>query len=101
MKHFRLLILLACGLACATSAHAQITVGISIKERFHLAHEPIIATAIVTNQTGHDITLSDTPQYQWFAFRITTDGDRVVAARDVHYQLPPLSVKAGETVKRI
>ena len=100
MKYFRLLILLACGLASVTAARAQITVGISIKDRFHLLHEPIIATATVTNQTGRDVTFTDTPQYQWFAFRITTDGDRSVGPRDLHYKVPPLLVKAGTTVKR-
>ena len=100
MKFLRLLLFLACGLASASIARAQITVSISIKERFHLLHEPIVATVVVTNLTGRDITFSDTPQYQWFAFRIITEGDRVVPARDLHYKLPPLAVKAGETVKR-
>jgi len=99
MKQLRLLFLIACGLCAAVTARAQITVGISIKERFHVLHEPIIATAIVTNLTGRDITLSDTPQYQWFGFRIT-EGDRVIPPRNLRYNLPPLSVKAGETVKR-
>ncbi len=100
MKHFRILVLLACGLAFTTVARAQITISLSIKERFHLLHEPVVATAILTNLTGHDITLSDTPQYQWFAFRITTDNDRAVAPRNFHYKVPPLTVKSGETVKR-
>ena len=100
MKQLRLLLLVACGLCAAVTARAQITVGIAIKERFHILHEPIVATAIVTNLTGRDITLSDTPQYQWFGFRITTEGDRVIPPRNLRYNLPPLSVKAGETVKR-
>jgi len=100
MKQLRLLLLVACGLFAVVTARAQITVGIAIKERFHILHEPIVATAIVTNLTGRDITLSDTAQYQWFGFRITTEGDRVIPPRNLHYNLPPLSVKAGETVKR-
>lgn len=100
MKQLRLLLLLACGLAAASSARAQITVGVSIKERFHLLHEPVVATATVTNLTGRDITLSDTGQYQWFAFRITTTDDRIVTPRDLRYKVPPLTVKSGETVKR-
>ncbi len=54
----------------------------------------------MTNLTGRDITLSDTPQYQWFGFRITAPDDQMVPPRDLKYQLPPLAVKAGETVKR-
>ncbi len=100
MKHLRLFLLLACILAGATAARAQITVNISTKERFHLLHEPVIVTVLVTNQTGHEITLSDSQQFQWFAFRITLDNDRAVAPRDAHYHLTPLTVKAGETVKR-
>jgi hypothetical protein len=100
MKHLRYLFLLACALACAGTASAQITVGISIKERFHIVHEQIVATVSLTNLAGRDITLSDTPQYQWFSFRITTGDDRVILPRDLHYKLLPLSVKAGETVKR-
>ena len=101
MKQLRLLLLVVvCGLSAAVTARAQISVGISIKERFHILHEPINATVVVTNLTGRDITLSDTPQYQWFGFRITAEGDRVIPARNLHYKLPPLPVKAGETVKR-
>jgi len=100
MKHFRLLLLVLCSVAAATTARAQISVSISIKERFHILHEPIVATVVVTNQTGRDITLSDTAQFQWFAFRITSEGDRVVPPRDLRYQLPPLPIKSGETVKR-
>jgi hypothetical protein len=100
MKHLRLVLLLVCGLAAATTARAQISVSVSIKERFHILHEPIVATTVVTNLTGRDITLSDTQQYQWFSFRIITDNDRVVMPRELHYKVPPLSVKAGETVKR-
>jgi hypothetical protein len=100
MKHLRLLLLLACALAAASTAQAQISVSVSVKERFHILHEPIIATAVVTNLAGRDITLSDTQQYQWFSFRITTEGDRVITPRDLHYKVPPLTVKAGETVKR-
>jgi hypothetical protein len=100
MKSFRLLILLVCSLAAATTARAQINVGISIKQRFHILHEPILATVTVTNQTGRDITLSDTPQYQWFGFRVTAPDDQIIPPRDLHYKLSPLAVKSGETVKR-
>jgi hypothetical protein len=96
MKYLYLLLFLC----TATLAQAQITVSVSIKQRFHLLHEPVVATVNVTNLTGHDITLSDTPQYQWFGFRITTDGERMISPRNLAYHLPDLNVKAGETVKR-
>ena len=96
MKYLRLFFFLC----VATAAHAQITVSCSLKQRFHMLHEPIIATVNVTNLTGRDIKLSDTPQYQWFGFRVTTDGDRMIPPRNVNYHLPPVTVKAGETIKR-
>ncbi len=100
MKFLRLVLFLACSLVAVTTARAQISVTVSIKERFHLLHEPVVATVLVTNQTGREITFADTPQFQWFAFRIITDGDRVVPPRDLNYKLSPLTVKIGETVKR-
>src|SRR4051794_5057108 len=100
MKVFRRCLLTLCVLAMCVTAHAQITVSLGIKQRFYMLHEPIIATAVVTNQTGHEITLADTPRYQWFGFRITAPGDQIIPARDLHYQLDPLVVKSGETVKR-
>jgi hypothetical protein len=96
MKYLRLLLFLC----LATAAHAQITVDCSLKQRFHLLYEPLIATVMVTNRTGRDITLSDSPQYQWFGFRISGEGDRMIPPRSLTYHLQPLSVKAGETVKR-
>lgn len=99
MKYFRLLLLLS--LCClATAAHAQINVSISIKQRFHLLYEPVIATVNVTNQTGREITLSDSPQYQWFGFRILAEGDRMIPLRNNNYHLAPITMKPGETVKR-
>ena len=100
MSTRRLLLLAGLLLAAAATARAQISVSMSIKDRFHILHEPIVATAVVTNLTGRDITLTDSAQFQWFGFRITTSGDRLVAPRDLRYKLPPLPVKAGETVKR-
>ncbi|MEI9893499.1 MAG: hypothetical protein WDN28_06265 [Chthoniobacter sp.] len=96
MKYLRLLLFLC----LATAAHAQITVTCSVKQRFYLLYEPIIATVNVTNFTGRDITLSDSQQYQWFGFRIIGEGDRMIPPRSVNYHLPPVSMKAGETIKR-
>jgi hypothetical protein len=96
VKYLHLLLFLC----LATVAQAQITVTCSLKQRFHLLHEPIIATVNLTNLTGRDITLYDTPQYQWFGFRIIGDEDRMVPPRSLNYHLPDVTVKAGETIKR-
>jgi len=60
----------------------------------------VVATVSVTNQAGRDITLTDSSQYQWFGFRISGEGDRMIPPRSLDYHLPALTVKAGETVKR-
>ena len=100
MKLFFLLLASAGLLAGGTPARAQIVVGISISERLHLRHEPVLATVTVTNQTGRDITLADSRQGQWFSFQITREGDQFIAPRDPDYHLAPLPLRAGETVKR-
>ena len=99
MKHFRRLLLCLSGFAALT-AHAQFSVQMSVKEHLYIIHEPLIATVNLTNNSGRDITLSDTPQFQWFGFRISGAEDRIIPPRGANYHLDPLTVHAGETVKR-
>ena len=40
MKYLHLLLFLC----VASAAHAQISVSVSVKQRFHLLHEPVVAT---------------------------------------------------------
>ncbi len=100
MKLAHLLLAAAGLLAAAAPARAQIAVSISVKERLHIRHEPVLATVSVTNNTGRDITLEDTRQGQWFGFQINADGDQFIAPRDPNYHLDPLPIRAGETLKR-
>ncbi len=99
MKLPRRLLVLAL-LALVAPARAQIAVEISIKQRLFILHEPILATVSVTNQTGRDIILADSRQGQWFGFQISSEGDHFVAPRDPDYHVPPLPLRAGETLKR-
>jgi hypothetical protein len=96
MKYLSLLLFFV----AATAAQAQIAMSLSIKDRFYMLHEPIVATVNVTNLTGREITLSDTPEFKWFGFRILGDADRPVPARDLNYHLEPLTVAPGATAKR-
>ena len=100
MRLFRFPLFTLAILFAVHSARAQIGVTISVKEHFYVLHEPVIATVTVTNNTGRDITLSDTPQYQWFAFRIKSSEERVIGPRGGSYKLEPLTLRAGEVVKR-
>ena len=100
MKPFRLLLLCLIGFVALPAARAQFTVQLSLKEHLYILHEPLIATVNLTNNSGRDITLSDTPQFQWFSFRINGAEDRIIPPRGANYHLEPLTVHAGETVKR-
>jgi len=106
MKPFRHLLFFLFGFAALSAAHAQFNVQVSIKEHLYVLHEPLIATVNVTNNSGRDVRLEDTEQYQWFGFRIMSVGgeNSMVpprgAANGVNYRLAPLVVHAGETVRR-
>ena len=100
MKLTRCLSVLLLLLFTLASAHAQIAVDISIKRRLFVRHEPVLATVNITNNTGRDIELTDTKEAQWFSFQISGEGDRFVPARNLDYHLEPLSIRAGETLKR-
>jgi len=100
MKTLRPLLWFAVLLAVLTHAHAQITVEFSVKRRLFIRHEPIIATVTLTNLTGRDIVLDDTPEMQWFAFQVTGSGERIFPPRNPNYSLDPLEIKAGEQKRR-
>jgi hypothetical protein len=85
----------------AAGAHAQLGVELQIKRRIFMAHEPILATVVVHNNAGRDIMLADTEEGgPWFSFHITAENGRMIPPRDSHYEVEPLQVKSGETVKR-
>jgi hypothetical protein len=100
MKLFHWLLLLISLHFLPSTINAQITVEISVKHRFYIRHEPVLATVTVTNQTGRDITLADTRLDPWFSFQITSDHNQVVAPRNPDYHLDPLSIRSGATLKR-
>lgn len=100
MKLLRSLLLLALLLAGVATSPAQLTVDLSIKRRLFLAHEPLMATVTVNNQTGRDITLADTPQMPWFSFQVNGRSERIVPPRNQNYHLDPLEIKAGGSMRR-
>lgn len=88
-------------LGAMVSAKAQLIVDLKMKNRQTILHEPIIATVSITNNTGRNIVLADTAEGgQWFAFQIRPDANKVIPARNVNYEVPPLQMAPGETVKR-
>jgi len=100
MKLFRPILLIAALMAIVSSAHAQLTVDLTIKRSLFIAHEPIIATVTITNLSGRDVTLADTPEMQWFGFQVTGAGERIYPPRNPNYGLEPLEVKAGGQMRR-
>src|SRR5579862_9213494 len=82
-------------------AHAQITVDLLLQRSMFILHEPVVATVSVTNNTGQDIMLADTDVGgPWFSFGIKDDNEKRVAPRDAHYELQPLNLHSGDSVKR-
>lgn len=92
---------LAClALAFASAAHAQLSVGLEIKRRTYLRHEPILATVTISNLSGRDLMLEDGAS-PWFGFTVEHGSDRtILSPRVPDYQLDPIEIKLGETVKR-
>lgn len=84
----------------APELHAQLQVQVRVSRRLYVAYEPIVATLQITNLTGRDVTLQDSDGHNWLAFRIRTGDDRLVPPRDVNYQVGPITIGVGETLKR-
>lgn len=87
-------------LALATGALAQVSVDLRIDRRSYMAYEPVIATVSITNLAGRDILLQDTASERWLSFQIQGGGENLVAPRNADYHLSPLTVAAGESLKR-
>ena len=86
--------------AFAEAAHAQIQVGLSIKRRFFVVYEPIVATVTLTNLSGRDVPLEDEEGTPWFGFQVSTADDQPIPPRDLDYKLSPLVLPSGQTLKR-
>ena len=65
---FRILIIAA--MSAAAAAHAQIQVELNFKRVQFIAHEPILATVTIANNSGRDIDLHDDNGQHWFGFEI-------------------------------
>lgn len=71
-----------------------------LPRRLYVAYEPIIATVSVTNLTGRDVMLDEIDGQKWFSFQIETGEERLVPPRNPNYELAPLMIPSGQTVKR-
>jgi hypothetical protein len=81
------------------TAHAQVHVELSFKRLQYIAHEPILATVKIANNSGRDIDLHDDSGQHWFGFEINAGEGRLLAPLKQEAE-PPLHVEAGKTVTR-
>ena len=65
-----------------------------------MLYEPIVATVTIKNFAGRDVTLADSPTQSWFGFQISRGEGQIVPPLDPNYQLSPLTIPVGQTVKR-
>jgi len=87
-------------LAAAATAQAQIQVDLSFKRLQYIAHEPILATVRIANNSGRDIDLHDDSGQHWFGFEVNAAEGRLLAPLAQAEPEPPLHVEAGKTVTR-
>ena len=95
---FRILIVAV--MSAAAAAHAQIQVELSFKRVQYIAHEPILATVTIANNSGRDIDLHDDNGQHWFGFEINAGEGRLLAPLKQNAAEPPLHVESGKTVTR-
>jgi hypothetical protein len=86
-------------LLVAATAHAQIQVELSFKRLQYIAHEPVLATVKIANNSGRDIDLRDESGQHWFGFEINAGEGRLLAPLRPKAE-PSLHIEAGKTVTR-
>ncbi len=98
MMRFR--IQLAALFLVAATAQAQIQVELSFKRLQYIAHEPVLATIKIANNSGRDIDLKDDSGHHWFGFEINASEGRLLAPLRQAAAEPALHIEAGKTVTR-
>jgi hypothetical protein len=95
-----ILALACCAFAAIHQASAQVNVDISLKRGLFIRYEPVIVIVTITNLSGSRLELADEGNHKWFSFQIESAGGELVPPRNPDYALSPLTVEAGQTVKR-
>ena len=89
----------ALALLLVATAQAQIQVELSFKRLQYIAHEPVLATVKIANNSGRDIDLHDDSGQHWFGFEINAAEGRLLAPLNENPE-SDLHVEAGKTVTR-
>lgn len=87
-------------LSVSATAQAQIQVQLSFKRLQYVAHEPILATVTIANNSGRDIDLRDDSGQHWFGFEVNAGEGRLLAPLKQAVAEPALHLEAGRTVTR-
>ena len=95
-----LCLFVVCLLLAAVTARAQVQIEVSLARRSYILYEPIIATVTITNHAGQDLDFHDVPGKQWFNVEMYGGENQMIPPYDPDYKLSPLTVPAGQTVKR-
>jgi len=84
----------------SATAQAQIQVQLNFKRLQYIAHEPILATVTIANNSGRDIDLRDDSGQHWFGFEVNAGEGRLLAPLKQAAAEPALHIEAGKTVTR-
>jgi len=98
MMKFR--IQLAAFFFATATAQAQIQVELNFKRLQYIAHEPILATVKIANNSGRDIDLHDDNGQHWFGFEINAGEGQLLTPLKQAAAEPALHIEAGKTVTR-
>src|SRR5256714_6590710 len=99
-RMMRFKIQLAVFLLAVATAQAQVQVELSFKRLQYIAHEPILATVKIANNSGRDIDLRDDSGQHWFGFEVNANEGRLLAPLRQTAAEPALHIEAGKTVTR-
>ncbi len=88
-------------LAVAVAAHAQVRVDLAVPRSLFIRYEPLLAEVTITNQSGQELEFADEGNYKWFSFKIQTTKGRLVPPYDPDYQLTPIQIGPGQSVRRL
>jgi hypothetical protein len=87
-------------MCAADSVLAQVQVGISFKRNLYMRYEPIICTVSITNRTGSNLLLRDTPAAKWFSIQVETISGTPIQPLGAQYSNEPLEIDSGQTARR-
>lgn len=87
-------------LAGVAASHAQVQVDISLRRNLYMVYEPLICTVTITNLSGKDLHLADSPRHKWFSLQVKSKGDRPLTPAGGGYANEPVTIPAGQKLRR-